>query len=457
MVTPTVTPFEIPVPSNPIAVAGAVRNILNLAGVDVGIANPISVVSKIFGGDSDRNIHIGGIVQPANLTVDLHGAVVASSFRNAGAILAEDGNEASRVEQIVRKQLEFLELDEVSQTLGETTNALPFNSPQQANQTTSTRVQLTSNAKSFITSILATPDFKFKGLTGQQIQDDFDRAEVISYNDLKLGGALRTGNAFDINKHLTAIADARRGSLGILNGVFLVDSPSKWVDTLRPLPQDLFPTSRFGNTSPTPVDLDELMESQLNDTAPAVQADVTPTITPDDTQPALPVAPVNPINVTVNVPQTTTSGLSNISGSQSTLGQPTGISNPTQPANPQTKSNWWQRLITAGRVASGVHSALTLPLKVSQLFNQQEETLYPYLSGTGGDEFFTFPENNGNPEQPLIFTTNNLPPNSGNFTIEELIEAQAETGQPSISKLTGFLPYILMGLSVAYLATRKRN
>jgi hypothetical protein len=453
MVTPTtITTFEVPVPQNPLAVVGAVRNILNLAGVDVGIADPIKVVSKIFGGDSDRNIQIGGIVQPANLTVDLHGAVVADSFRNAGAILAEDGNEASRVEQIVRKQLEFLGLDEVSQTLGETTNALPFNSPEQANQTTSTRVQLTSNAKSFITSILATPDFKFRGLTGQQIQDDFDRAEVISYNDLKLGGALRTGNAYDINKHLSAIHGARAGSLGILNGAFLVDSPSKWVDTTRALPTDLFPLHLFP-AAPAPVDLAELMASQLNDTAPAVQADVTPTITPDDTQPALPVAPVNPINVTVNLPQTTTSGLSTISGNQSTLGTPTGIYNPTQPANPQTKSNWWNKAIKAGQVATGIHTAVTLPITISKLFQSGEAAL-PFLMGAEGDEFITFPNNEN--QTPLLFTTNNLPANSGGFTIEELAEMQANGDQPG-GGILSIAPYILMGLLVAYVSTRKRN
>jgi hypothetical protein len=164
--------------------------------------------------------------------------------------------------------------------------------------------------------------------------------------------------------------------------------------------------------------------------------------------PTQPQQALNPINITVNVPPHI----------QSTLGQQSGIQTQKQPANPQTKYNWWQKFITAGRIASGVHTAVSLPFRIADIFSSSDNSLPLINTGTPVGEELIFL-----PNFPLLGDEQSdimsfLPPElqDAQFTVSELQEAGQTLNFGSGLKKT--FPYLFIGLLIAYLlAKRKRS
>jgi|APSaa5957512622_1039677.scaffolds.fasta_scaffold06021_9 hypothetical protein len=402
------------IPTNPFTAISTINDVLGFVGIDTGVSNPVSaILGSFFGGDSDRNINLPSINVPqilADSGITIAGASGGNfdSYRDAAIPLAQQINALQgeggayyvlydRLREIGRGDI----ADQFEAKREQYSNPNPIGYPEAIwhNQA------LTNNlANGFLTLQLLKAE----------------RSNFLAENP-EAQSAL---NLF-INERPTKQQEITNNFFGLF-GENNISAQDNLVSITGQTPE------YFGNA----------LVSLFPSTTPATPVDSgNPTLPP----------PVQPINVTVNVPPY----------SQSTLGQPTGTQTSTQPVNPQTKSNWWQKFITAGRVASGVHSVATLPSRISRLFASPEEKSFMFPSINGGtDQFvlpdFPFDENFADltaDEQSSIYAQ--LPPElQAQFSLEDL---QADSNLVGGNNKSIF-PYLLIGLLIAYLiAKRKRK
>ena len=427
MVTPTtITPLEIPVPSNPLSALNAAVTIAKVAGVDLpGLNDVAGRIGSFFGGGG-HSVRTAGLNVPESAS-DL-GIIVspinASSYRHFGA-------RAQQITGSVINAMQSLSDRAVSLGVAEDHNVFPE-----------------------FADLVNAVGYAARATVGNEEGIPSSPTDLMNRNQRAVDviGLLATS--------LDALEVARAGYLkaepekaGFLNSLISENPTEKQAIThnyWRLLSDNDNPgslTILSNLTSKTrPQITSNILGSDIVEAVPVV-------VSPLPVVERTPLIP--PVNVTVNLPpQTTTSGI--MKSGQSTLGQQTNILNPTQPANPQNKSNWWNKLITAGRVASGVHTAIQLPFFISGLFSE-EEPVDPFLfeEGSQGDEFFNFPEFS-NDEQGLnqALLSGLINPLNGNISLKTLDTPRQ--GLFSISTITSYAPYLAMGLIAAYLLAKKR-
>lgn len=444
MVTSTITPFEIPVPNNPVGVALAVKNLLSIAGVDVGGSsfNPISFVTSIFGGGgSDRNISVGGITNPENISIILQAAGVFGSNRDAAGILGQDAEEISRVGGQIAKQIAFLGFDELAFKISKLGGTLASSFPH-AQALLTSDIEYLSSIKSFINELLAQPDFMHRGVTGADIRHEFDLFDIANFQES------RRDELLDVNE--VVLSQAYYGLSGLLNEQNALAGTPFHVGYQSPDNPNFLKQDSAGNfltkeflalqAVPAPETLADILPSS------DVEANEVIGIPFPDAR-LTPITQQQPINITVNVPPQPAPII------QTTLQTPTGFFQQTQTAIPKQKSNWWDRLIKAGQIASGVHTAVTLPFTIRDLFVDSDINSLPIFPPVNEDQlFFDFPvlENN---VLPVVFPSQeNL-----SFRLEELSDENISSDLFSSENYQRTASYLLLGLLIAYVLSKKKR
>jgi hypothetical protein len=400
MVT-TLTPLEVPVPSDPLSAVWTAVKIADIAGIDIpGVSNVGDIVSnitgKVFGGGGHHTGSLPDFTVPLNTPNIIDTPNRFRSYRGLGGEGGILTGQTKSINETFYPALLELEKD----LLG--------------------KGRITGDPEKDVVGQFLT---QFRAVAPQNSTSPSDAvrrnqqaanlaSNLVTYNDL-----LRTAQKSFLDSHS-----------GISQTFFnnTIEDQNSILDIWKDNQGDVGLSQSLTNT-----------ENGINNPLPTNQNTT--------------------INVSVTTPAQTSSGLAPIvqSQPQSTLGQSTGLFNPTLPSNPQTKSNWWNKLVNTGRVAGGIHTAVTLPFTVADLFRGQESEDSLFFGAPAGDEFFTFPNNDVGSANPFSFTTNNLPANGQGFTIEELLEEQ-EAQQSSILN-SSMLPFLLIGLAVALIATRKRH
>ena len=173
----------------------------------------------LFGGSSDRNLPVGGLSTPSSIS-DLFNASpagVRSSFRGAALVNVAESNDIKRIMvQLLVPQLKRVGLTDLADALrDEVLKVNNATSVQDAVQRNQNALVAIGNAKSFLDTVIAQPDFSFNGISSTQFRQTFDKQDTrfggggppsaIGYDVLQIG-AERTEADFlnDTNRIATA-------------------------------------------------------------------------------------------------------------------------------------------------------------------------------------------------------------------------------------------------------------
>lgn len=141
------------------------------------------------GGESNRGLSGGGLSPADSLSgiISLSGPFTSTSFRGAAASSVPDSNEINRVGNDIIKQLNFLGLNNEATQLNTILRKM-FGATgiEDQNALNSQALTAVGSVKNFINTQLGQPDFTFKGLSGADILDEFNRLDTISFSKTKL-------------------------------------------------------------------------------------------------------------------------------------------------------------------------------------------------------------------------------------------------------------------------------
>lgn len=399
----TITPFEIPVLGTG-DILGVISGVNTwnsfISGDIVGALTGGIFGGGLFGGGGHHEVNVGGLVVPSNMTgLGISTAPInAGSFRDFGAI--NQSIVSNLLTQVSNISREFVAIgfkqSPLNLALAKAHLAVgrSATSPDHQRALNQNLINLASQV------IIATAQIK---------------ANRISY----LAGSESERERLSVFVQ-TNPANARE----ITNSFF----------ELMNTPHELRVQRRLRDlTGKSLTFLDTLFTSTFSNT-----------ITADNAVIAVPLPDTNVTNVTNNYFSQTT--LTN----KPFVGPP----QPKAPANPNTKASWWQKFITAGRVASGIHTAVTLPFTLKNFFFPPETEQPIFSSIAGSDEFFfpDFPivDSSGQPINPLLFLQED-----GSFNVEKLSDENIVDTAGTVSGKT--ISYLLLGLLIAYLIAKRKG